>query len=265
MKPGLSSGRSIAFAVSLLMSAAVHDACARVPAGSTGRTRVTAIAAAVADADRPAEDKARDSARKPAGLLAFAGVSSGMKVADLLPGGGYFTRLFSNVVGKTGHVYAIVPAELLAKKPQAGDAVRAIAAQPSFSNVSVIVSPIASFTTPEPLDMVWTSDNYHDVYGQGAEVGLAFDKAAFDALRPGGVFLVIDHVAEKGSGADVTHTLHRIDPDLIRKQVTQAGFVFEAQSSVLANPADTHQVAVFDPSIRGRTDQVVLKFRKPAR
>jgi predicted methyltransferase len=87
--------------------------------------------------------------------------------------------------------------------------------------------------------------------------------AIFQALRPGGVFLVIDHVATAGSGLRDTETLHRIDPDTIRSEVTTAGFVFESQSEALRNPADSHSLPVFDPAIRHKTDQVILKFRKP--
>ncbi|WP_338422345.1 class I SAM-dependent methyltransferase [Acetobacter musti] len=229
------------------------------------QVRTLPIAAALADRDRPDADRSRDATRKPAQLLAFAGLGPGMKIADLMPGQGYFTRIFSNVVGKTGHVYAVVPAERVARKPDAADAVKAIAADPSFANVSEVTTPLGSPVLPGQVDMAWTSQNYHDVYGQSPDAALAFDKAVFGILRPGGTFIVIDHVAIAGSGSAPTTTLHRIDPALIRDQVTKAGFVFESESSVLRNPSDPHTATVFDPSIRGRTDQVVFKFRKPAR
>jgi predicted methyltransferase len=89
------------------------------------------------------------------------------------------------------------------------------------------------------------------------------NKAFFSALKPGGVLLVIDHVAEAGSGLRDTETLHRIDPDRMRSEIEAAGFVLEAQNEALRNADDDHKRAVFDPIIRGRTDQVVFLFRKP--
>lgn len=229
-----------------------------------GRSTNVAIAAAVGNADRPAADLAADAARKPAALLAFAGLRSGMTVADVMPGHGYFTRLFSNVVGKAGHVYAVVPASYLAKHPKAADAVKAIASDAAFRNVSLSVLPIDALSFPARLDMAWTSQNYHDVYyGMGADTALAFDKSVYAALKPGGIFIVIDHVAKADAGADIVK-LHRIDPAIILHQAEAAGFQLQSQSKMLANPADPHDVPVFDPSIRGHTDQVVFKFRKPS-
>jgi predicted methyltransferase len=113
--------------------------------------------------------------------------------------------------------------------------------------------------------MAWTSDNYHDIYGFfGADHAAAADAAIFSALKPGGVFIVIDHAALPGASATAPTTLHRIDPATVKAQVEAAGFKLEAESPILANPADPHTQKVFDPAIRGRTDQFVFKFRKPA-
>jgi predicted methyltransferase len=231
------------------------------------------IAAAVASPDRPAGDVARDALRKPAALLAFAGIKAGDRVADLIPGQGYFTRLFSNVVGATGHVYAIVPSELAQALPKAVDTAKALAAEPAFSNVSVLVLPTASLKAPEPLDVAWTSDNYHDLYAFfGPDQAQAFDKAVYAALKPGGVFIVIDHVGSPGlppgvpANLDLTlwmKHMHRIDPAIVKAQVLAAGFRLEAESTILANPADTHTQPIFIPVIRGKTDQFVFRFRKP--
>jgi predicted methyltransferase len=242
------AGLSLALPLSLIHAA---------PSGS-------GIAAAVASADRPAEDVARDELRKPAALLAFAGIKPGDRVADLIPGKGYFTRLFSNVVGPAGHVYAIVPAELAQVLPSAVDTAKAVAADPALANVSVLVAPTASIKAPEPLDAAWTSDNYHDLYAFfGPDQAQAFDKAVYAALKPGGVFIVIDHVAPAGADQAMVKHLHRIDPAVVKAQVLAAGFRLEAQSTVLANPADTHDQPVFAPAIRGRTDQFAFRFRKP--
>jgi predicted methyltransferase len=113
--------------------------------------------------------------------------------------------------------------------------------------------------------VVFTSQNYHDYPDKfmGSIDPSVLNKNAYKALKPGGVYIVVDHVAETGSGMRDTDTLHRIDPDTVRSQVTAAGFEFVGESDVLRNPADTHAIKVFDPSIRGHTDQFAFKFRKP--
>lgn len=224
------------------------------------------LEAAVADPARPAEDRARDAERKPLELLAFAGAAPGARIADLLPGGGYFTRLFSRVVGPSGRVYAIVPEEIVKLRPQALTAMQALAADPAYANVTVLVEPINAVSAPAPLDLVWTSENYHDLHDpfMGPADIDRFNRAVFAALRPGGRFVVDDHAAEAGSGLRDTNTLHRIDPETVVAEVVRAGFRLDARSSALANPADAHVLKVFDPAIRGHTDQFVLRFEKPA-
>jgi predicted methyltransferase len=225
-----------------------------------------AIAAAVADPARPEADRQADADRKPAESVAFAGVKPGEKVVDLLPGRGYFTRIFSAVVGPKGHVYAMPPP----RRPNAPEgspdpaaAVQAIAADPHYSNVSVIVASVTALKVPEPVDLVWTSRNYHDFHNiPNADVP-AIDKMIFDALKPGGVFIVLDHAAEKGSGFRDTSTLHRVDPEAVKKEVEGAGFKFEGQSEILRNANDPHKEKVFEASVKGKTDQFILKFRKP--
>jgi len=119
--------------------------------------------------------------------------------------------------------------------------------------------------TPEPVDLVWTSQNYHDLHDSFAKpADLAQVNAAiFRALKPGGIYVVLDHAALPGSGLSATETLHRIDPATVRAEVEAAGFVYVGESDVLRNPNDPHTAKVFDPSIRGHTDQFVFKFRKP--
>lgn len=233
----------------------------------------TYVTAAVSDGARPATDSQRDTDRKPAALLAFAGVKPGDKVADVMPGGGYFTRLFSKVVGAQGHVYAIVPESIAKARPQALDALKAIAADLSFANVGVETAPYDMIAAPSSLDVVWTSQNYHDVYGAvsvfavsghtGVEEAAALDSAAFKALKPGGAYVVVDHVAKAGATAQDAGTLHRIDPTTVIAQAQAAGFVLEARSDVLANPQDPHDKSVFAPEIKGHTDKFALRFRKP--
>jgi predicted methyltransferase len=224
------------------------------------------VAAAVADPARPQSDRDRDADRKPAESVAFAGVKPGQTVADLLPGSGYFTRIFSAVVGPKGHVYAVPPPkrpDAPADRPDPAAAVQAIAADPHYSNVTVAQEKLTEFSLPAPADLIWTSQNYHDLHNIPNVDVVAFDKKVFDALKPGGVFIVLDHTAEKGSGFRDTNTLHRIDPEAVKKEVESAGFKFVGQSAVLHNPNDPLNAKVFDTSIRGKTDQFILKFRKP--
>lgn len=221
-----------------------------------------AITAAVADSARPAADRERDAARKPAACLAFAGLRPGMTVVELFPGKGYFTRIFSRAVGPKGHVYEIVPPPR--KEGNMAVAVQAIADDPHYyHNITVVQGPITSFQVPQPADIVWTSQNYHDLHNVPGLNVADFDRTVAKALKPGGVFIVLDHVAPAGSGFSDTSTLHRIDPEAARKEVTSAGFEFVGESSVLRNSKDPHTNKVFDPSIRGHTDQFIYKFRKP--
>jgi predicted methyltransferase len=229
-------------------SPAVHAAA--VPA---------AISAAVADAGRPAADKDRDADRKPAETLAFSGVKAGEQVVDFLPGGGYFTRIFSKIVGPKGHVTALSPAGTPEKYTAAA---KAIAADPAYSNVTAVEQKVADIPAGS-IDLFWTSQNYHDLHNlPGADL-VAVDKAIFAALKPGGTFIVLDHAATAGSGFQDTSTLHRIDPEAVKKEVESAGFVLKAQSDLLKNPNDPHTAKVFDPSIKGKTDQFILTFEKP--
>jgi predicted methyltransferase len=225
-----------------------------------------AIAAAVADPARPQADRDRDADRKPAECIAFAGLKPGQRIADLIPGGGYFTRIFSAVVGPKGEVLAVAPPkrpDAPPDRPEPSAAVRAIAADPHYRNVNVSVEKVAEMKLPENLDMVWTSQNYHDVHNvANIDVG-AFNKAVFNGLKPGGIYIVIDHAAEKGAGFTVTSTLHRSDPDAVKAEVMAAGFQFVGSSDVIASSADDHKTAVFEKGLHDKTDRYVLKFRKP--
>lgn len=226
-----------------------------------------AIAAAVADSHRPAEQVRLDVLRQPARLLAFAGVKPGDLVADFMPGNGYFTRLLSTVTGPTGKVFAFIPEEQVKNCPPSEIAgSRQIEGDPFYANVTVMTGAVNRFSMPHRLDVLWTAQNYHDLHDtfMGPADIKALNEAFFNALKPGGIFIVIDHAAAAGSALRDTDTLHRIDPVTLRKEIEAAGFVFESQDNALANAADDHSLTVFDPLIRGKTDQFVFKFRKPA-
>lgn len=226
------------------------------------------VNAAVTDRARPATDRDRDTDRKPAATLAFAGVRPANVVIELVPGAGYYTRLLSKLVGPKGHVYALVPAprpDAPANAPDRAAAVKAIAADKNYRNVTVLVQSVKAVQLPVKADLVWTSQNYHDVHNVPGIDLLAFNKAIYAALKPGGTYLVIDHIAAPNSMPDVTSKLHRIDPVVVKREIRTAGFVLVSEGNLLRNAADAHDLPVFDPAIRGKTDQFLLRFIKPPR
>lgn len=250
----------------VLCAALILASCSTVPAPPPPPTASVPsyVQLAVQDPARPEADRKRDADRLPDQMLIFAGVKPGAKVVDLIPGAGYFTRLFSLAVGPRGRVYAYVPDELtkIAKRPPS---VNAIAADPHYANVQVILKTLPDFGAPELVDVVWTAQNYHDMHDSfmGPADLSRVNKAVFRALKPGGVYVVLDHAARPGSGLANTEDLHRIDPATVKAEVEAAGFVFEAESPLLRNPEDLHSLNVFSPAIRGHTDQFVYRFRKP--
>jgi len=249
------------------------------------------ISAAVADPNRPDTDRRRDADRKPAEVIAFAGLKPGDKVADFMPGNGYFTRIFCKAVGDAGHVYAIsVPsAATSTSKPTAatpGEDCKNVTAStlasrnfpaPELHSDSDDPGwvyeywahrlPVESFFAPEPLDMIWISENYHDLHSArfGAPnlpPNIQFvDAALLTALKPGGTLMIEDHVAKAGSGARDTETLHRIDPEQVKNEAILAGFEFVGQSNVLRHADDPHTAKAHE--MHDKTDRFLFKFRKP--
>ena len=215
------------------------------------------LAAAIADPARPAADRERDANRKPAEIVGFAGVTRGQVIAEIAPGGGYYTRILARAVGPEGRVYALMP-PFFANRPGGLDAINAIAAE--YGNVTVVVTEFNAIALPEKADLVWTTENYHDLANRDAA---PVNASVFAALKPGGIYFVEDHEAAAGTGLEATSTLHRIDPAAVIEQVTAAGFRLEAQSDALANPADPKTLGVRDEGIAGRTEKFALRFRKP--
>jgi predicted methyltransferase len=222
------------------------------------------VSAALADPLRAAQ-RGTDARRHPAELIAFSGLKPGDRVLDLIPGDGYWTRIFSRIVGPQGRVYSVWP-ENYARVAQGNvRTLREIAASPDYANVRVDVQPTPALTAPEPLDLVFTAQNYHDYPDEfmgNIDPG-QLNRAVFAMLKPGGTWFIVDHAARPGAGMGDTERLHRIDPAIVRRQVEAAGFTYVGESRVLANPADDHSLPVFDPAIRGHTDLFVLRFRKP--
>jgi len=222
--------------------------------------------AAVADPSRPDSDTTRDADRKPEQTLAFSGIKPGDQVADYVADSGYFTRLFSSVVGSKGHVYAVEPTAFFKYQsfPKAVAELQGYAV--AHPNVTVTTAAaLEGLKFPEKLDLFWISQNYHDLHDEfmGPVDTAAFNKAVYSALKPGGFYVVLDHSAAPGAAADVTETLHRIESSTVRREVEAVGFKFDSESSILANPSDPRTAKVFDQTIRGHTDQFILKFRKP--
>lgn len=238
-----------------------------VPPPDNRQFSKAALDAALADPARQSHRQAGDARRKPAELIALAGVKPGDKVLDLIPGDGYWTRIFSKVVGKDGKVYAVWP-EAYARFARGNvKTLQGLSANEYYGNIVTAVQKSAVLSAPEKLDVVWTSQNYHDYpdeyMGEDADPDL-LNKAVFAMLRPGGTYMIIDHRAAAGRGLQDTETLHRIDPAAVRQQVEAAGFRFAGESKVLENPEDPLDIPVFDKAIRGRTSQFAYKFVKPA-
>ena len=220
------------------------------------------LAAGLKDSRRSAEDVARDAARKPAEMVAFAEIRPGQHVVDFLPGTGYFTRIFAGAVGPNGMVEAVVPASTAAKVPKYKVAAEAAAAD--YDNVKASIPTPGTIAAPGSADLVWTAQNYHDIHNIPIPQAVAsVNRAAFDALKPGGLYVVIDHSDRDGSDVTGTNTLHRIDEAVVKSEVMAAGFVLDGESNTLRNAADPRTANVFDPAIKGHTDQFMLRFRKP--
>jgi predicted methyltransferase len=275
--------RLLAWAVPAMLLA--RSACADTP---------EYLVDAVRDPDRPESDRQRDVDRKPEQVIAFAGIKPGDKVADFMPGRGYFTRILCKLVGDAGHVYAIsvprnvpagsrpansAPSSPTTESPQSCSNVTASTLQMQKRPAPELWSssddpggvyeywsfspPAENFAAPELLDVIWTSENYHDLHnpGFGSPNMQLVNRALLKALKPGGMLLIEDHAAVADSGARDTGTLHRIDPEQVKVEVTAAGFEFIGASDVLRHREDSHTVKAHD--MHDKTDRFLLKFRKP--
>jgi predicted methyltransferase len=246
--------RSIVFATILLGLA--------VPAYA-GKPEAKGYAAALADPARPEAQRARDAARKPAELLAFARVKPGQTVADYIMGGGYLTHILAGAVGPKGKVYAYQPVEFVTFRAAYGTEQDQLAA--ARANVTPLRTLISDFALPEPADVVITVQNFHDLYLKPMPAGTPEKGVAalYKAVKPGGTLVVVDHVAAAGTGSSAADTLHRIDPAFTRATLEKAGFRFDGELKAWRDASDPHSANVFDPAIRGKTDQFAYRFRKP--
>jgi predicted methyltransferase len=213
---------------------------------------------AVANPARSKVDRNFDIHRLPAETIAFAGVEPGMVIAEFIPGDGYFSRILSRVVGPKGKIYGI---ENTAWTNPAFDK----KLMGEYHNVILRSTPFGTFDIPEKIDLFWTTQNYHDMHIlELGPVDLAdFNRRVFDALKPGGIYFINDQAGNPGTTEKQIRALHRIDEAQVISEVTAAGFVFIGESDVLRHPYDDRARSVFDPLIRGQTDEFLLKFQKP--
>ena len=249
-------------------SASASVAASAVPASAAAPSSVPvspAVAAAVAAPDRTPEDRALDAGRKPDQMLSFFGIAPGMRVAEIAAGGGYTSELLARVVGPSGKVYGQnikLFLERFAEKPWSERL-----AKPVMANVVRVDREVDDPLPPEAknLDAVLSVLIYHDTVWLGANRD-RMNRAIFDALKPGGVYGIVDHSGRDGTDATETQTLHRIEEKVVKDEVERAGFVLDAEATFLKNPADTRDWSASPRAAgerRGTSDRFVLRFKKP--
>ena len=244
--------KKISLAIFLMALSISGSAMARVPDG---------VAQAVADTTRPKDERDIDALRLPAETLTFAGVKSGMVIGELYPCGGYFSRMLSDVVGPKGKVYGLETTRWKGCLP----ADEKMVAELPTKNLTVTGFGFGEFTLPEKVDLFWITQNYHDLHikDYGVVDMEAFNKHVFNSLKSGGVYFILDHQANPGTSEDQIKALHRIEKAQIIREVEAAGFKLVAEGDFLHRTSDDHTKSIFDPSVKGHTDQYALKFVKP--
>ncbi|MDE2597520.1 MAG: class I SAM-dependent methyltransferase [Sphingomonadales bacterium] len=220
-------------------------------------------AAVVADSNRLADNRKLDEQRLPAEVMDFAGIKRGDVVADWQAGGGYYTEMLARAVGPKGRVYGVFNSAFF--KPDVWAKVTA-----GRPNVLTLAAPQSALQlAPGSLDMIFTHLTFHDLYLGTNRAGDPLPDPQgvlanwFAALKPGGTVIVADHIGPAGDTTAIAKRLHRIDPEAVKREMARAGFVSVAESGVLHRSEDAHELGVFDPSLRGHTDRMLLKFRRP--
>jgi len=201
-------------------------------------------------------------------LIRLARVDAGSTIIDVYPGAGDWTRRFSEVVGPKGRVFSFVPTEIADLKNDQVDQMRTLAKEPGRENVEVVSADLVAVPeVTQPADVLWLHLFYHDFHtklmqARGATAA-DFNRAVYGRLKSGGSYVIVDHAAAAGAGTSDAQSLHRIDPAAVRAEVEAAGFVLDAESTILANKDDAHAIRIFDPSITGKTDRFAYRFVKP--
>ena len=251
--------RAVKFAALLLLAA--------TPLSAKPAPPPNAIASAIASPDRSADNVKLDESRKPAEVLKFLGLRPGMRVLDPFGGNFYWAEITGRAVGPKGHITVWQPQQFYTQKTY--DAYQAV--QAKEPNVWMRMSPMESPDIPAgKYDFMLINMDYHDIYWENAKRGIPrmdpdqWLKTIYAAMKPGAIVGVIDHVANPNDDTRATvEKYHRIDPNVVKADFKRAGFQLVATSDMLRNPADPHDLLVFDPKIRGKTDRFVFKFRKP--
>ncbi|MGR4926180.1 methyltransferase [Bradyrhizobium canariense] len=201
-------------------------------------------------------------------LIRFARIDAGATVIDVYPGDGDWTRVFSEIVGPEGRVDSFVPAEVAHFKNDPLGLMRRLAKEPGRDNVEAVSADLVAMPqVTRPADVLWLHLFYHDLHtaliqARGATAA-DFNRAVYERLKPGGCYVIVDHAAALGAGTSEAQSLHRLEPASVRKEVEAAGFVLDAESTLLATKDDPHTIKVFDPAIKGKTDRFVYRFVKP--
>ncbi|HJR70031.1 MAG TPA: class I SAM-dependent methyltransferase [Gammaproteobacteria bacterium] len=253
MRPLLATVTSALLATVMLGDAAAQAAYS-VPANAPANVK-----RAVESSARPAEQRERDTDRKPAETLMLLDLGEGERVVELAAFGHYWTNMLVEAVGSSGQVVMV---DMPWTDRFGGEAARAFDA--AHANATYTQAHYNQMELPQDVDAVLMVQFYHDLTRDNVDTA-DMNRRILAALKPGGIYLVVDHNAEAGSGWRDASTLHRIDPATIKSEVTAAGFELVQDSPLLANPADDRRENMRAEGLRGKTDQAVLVFRKPAR
>lgn len=248
----LNSSKLLAVATLALLSFPAFAQDYSVPVGTADYIRK-----AVESPGRGSDARDRDANRLPAEVLALSGIKPGDSIIEFAGFGQYYTTMMSDIVGDDG---SIVMFDLPYTEARAGDASRAFTA--SHANTDYVLVNYNDIDLPQNADLAFNVLYYHDLPLNDIDTAV-LNQRIYDALKPGGIFMIIDHNARAGSGTTDTESLHRIDPEVIKQQLTAVGFILAAESDLLAHPEDDHTQMVFTPGVRGLTDRTVYKFQKP--
>ena len=245
------AGRRLHISIGMVALAAIVMGCTSMPSGPSAEERAKAV---VASPIRTDQDRRMDASRNPLAFLPFTGVEPGMVAFDLSAGAGYTTQIMALSVGPSGKLYA--------QRPSPGEAFTKRLADNPQPNIVVVYRPFADPIPPDApkFDLITFVNNYHDFANTTLD-RVALNRKLFDALKPGGRFVVVDHSAVAGSGTSATRTLHRIDEAVVVSEVRQAGFVLEAEGTFLRHPEDNRTVSSGDGAIL--TDKFALRFVRP--
>lgn len=238
--------------------------CTFALASATSFAAEADLSAALAHPDRPSEDAAEDARRKPAQVLEFAGLSTGMAVLEMEAGGGYYTEILSRAVGPNGSVILQHAPGLMSF---VGDGIDIRTANNRLNNVTVSITNFDALDAADnSIDMVTWILGPHELGFAPEGVSLGNPTGAFEeiarVLKPGGVLIASDHIAPNGAGIEAGGTLHRIEESLVTKMATDAGLTFVDSSDLLKNSEDPLDVSVFSPTVRGETSQFIVLYRK---